>query len=139
MFSSLKQFIATSLLVILAFSCSGLSFGMIGHKYIQMEGIEHKSKVVHDCCGVTDADQGESSAATGIDHHTPTVAILSFLDLLTALFFIVFVGVTLPEPVRKIVVARPHLYARAWLERWSYFALYFRRLFSRGILHPKTW
>ena len=137
MLTLLKQFIASSLPVVLACSCSGFSFGMIGHGFVQMGGVEHESKAMHECCGITDADQAENSAA-GINHHTPTVATLSFLDLLIVLF-VVFVAVAWPEPIRKVVSTRFQLYARIWFERWSYFALYLTQLFSRGILHSKAW
>lgn len=105
---------------------------------MQMDGGEHESKTMHDCCGIADTGETEGTAATGIDHHTPTVATLSFLDLLIALLA-VFVAIALPGPVQRVVISRYQLYTKMWLERWSYFALYFKQLFSRGILHPKTW
>jgi len=111
---------------------------MIGQGLMQMDGAEHELKTMHDCCGITDADQTENSAATGIHHHTPTVVTLSFLELLIVLL-IIFVAVAWPEPIRKVVSTRFQLYARMWLERWSYFALYLKQLFSRGIIHPKFW
>lgn len=104
---------------------------------MQMESAEHVANATHDCCGITETGQEESSTATGINHHTPTVATLSFLDLLIALL-VIFVAVALPA-TRKIIISRFQLYIRTWLQQWSYFALYLRQLFSKGILHPKTW
>ncbi|PIT86636.1 MAG: hypothetical protein COU33_02035 [Candidatus Magasanikbacteria bacterium CG10_big_fil_rev_8_21_14_0_10_43_6] len=103
-----------------------------------MESTEHVVSATHDCCGITETGQEEIPTATGIDHHAPTVATLSFLDLLIALL-VIFVAVALPEPARKILISQFQLYVRTWLQRWSYFALYVRQLFSMGILHPKIW
>lgn len=140
MFSSLKQSVAIGLLCILAWSCSGLSFGMLGHGLMQMgtmDGEQHDMATMHECCGVTTEDAGAANTAA-MDHHTPTVATLSFVDLLIALVVVAYVAI-LKTPKVINVFAKWQLYARRWSERLSYFALHLTQLFSRGILHPKTW
>ena len=134
---SKKYFQFTTLMIItsLALSCAGLSFGMLGHGFMSMNGIGDVSNMasMHECCGVTTEDAGAA-----MDHHTPTVATLSFVDLLIALLVVTYVAILQTSKVID-VFAKWQLYARRWSERLSYFALYLTQLFSRGILHPKTW
>lgn len=135
MFSSLKQSVSVWLLCILAWSCSGLSFGMIGHAMLSHNSSHDTS--VHECCSVNTVDTN-AAHTSAIDHHTPVIAILSSIGLLTVL--LVAVTITFLATVYKVITTgRCACYVRIWYERWSYFALYFKQLFSRGILHPKTW
>jgi len=113
---------------------------MLGHGLMQMgtmDGEQHDMATMHECCGVTTEDAGAANTAA-MDHHTPTVATLSFVDLLIALVVVAYVAI-LKTPKVINVFAKWQLYARRWSERLSYFALHLTQLFSRGILHPKTW
>ena len=121
--------------MVLAFSCFGLNFGMIGHGMMQMDGMESLS-AMHECCGGVDEDLGSSGAAS-IDHHSATIVALVSLDLLSLILVLTFVYASVVPIVSMYIQLR--LYARQWLERWSYFSLYLNRLFSQGILHPQVW
>jgi hypothetical protein len=136
MYPSFKQPIAVGLLCILAWSCSGLGFGMFGHGLMEMSGVSdehHSTNTVSECCEVLTQSTGDMTA-TNMDHQGHEVAILTLVSLLTVLFVRVLQG-----SVTVRVLIRLQLYARTWGERWAYFALYFNTLFSRGILHSKTW
>ena len=135
MLSKLKQHIAIGVLFVLAWSCAGLSFGMIGHA-MGINDSGHDA-AVHECC-LVNTDDTSAAHTSAIDHHTPMVATLSIMDLLAVL--LVAAVVTFFVTVYKVILTERWAgYARIWYERWSYFALYLTQLFSRGILHPKTW
>jgi len=92
---------------------------------------------VHECCAVN-TDDTSAAHTSAVDHHTPVVANLSIIDLLAVLLAVVVI--TSFATVSKVTrTERLERYVRIWYDRWSYFALYLKQLFSRGILHPKTW
>lgn len=136
MISRFKKSITIGILFVLAWSCVGLSLGMIGHVF-SMDESTHDMATVHECCIVNTDEAGAAKTST-MDHHTPVIATLSIVNLfgvlLVAIVITLFVSVLHHSTPIKIA-----LYARMWLERCSYFAVYLKRLFSRGILHPKTW
>lgn len=132
----IRKFIVTSLLFVLAWSCAGLSFGMIGHAF-SMDESSHDMATAHDCC-VVNTDGADAAKTGSIDHHAPVVATLSIVDLLAVLLVAVVLTLFITVLHRSASI-RSALYARIWLERLSYFALHLTQLFSRGILHPKTW
>ncbi len=136
MFSSFKQSVTIALLFVLAWSCFGLGFGMIGHGLMQMDGMGSEDMAAMQECCVTNAEDLGSSHTASMDHIT-AIALFSPFDLLAFILLLPFVYV-----VAKVVISlytRWRLYARQWLERWSYFSLYLNRLFSRGILHSQVW
>jgi len=139
MLSPFKQSIAIGLLCISAWTCSGLGFGMLGHGFMQMDSTSNTGdSTMHECCVTAGADESGAAETSGITHHTPTFATLSFANLLLR-FLIVSALAVLVVLVKNGATERWRLYARMWSQRISYFALHFNRLFSRGILHPKTW
>ncbi len=133
----IKQSVAAMLLFVLAWSCFGLSFGMIGHGFMSMDGMTHdNSGAMHECCGMSTEDLG-ATAGMSMDHHSATIVTLLSFDLLSFIVVLPFIFALAIVIVQ--VQQRLRLYARQWLERWSYFSLYLNRLFSRGILHSQVW
>lgn len=126
--------ITSLLLLVFAWSCFGLNLGMIGHGGMESAAHEgHVSQHEAGCCGA-----GDNLAGTGsLDHHATDAFILPGL-LILALFSILW-------SLRKYIWIIPkcaqqtRFYIR---ERWReicFISVVFIRLFSRGILHPKTW
>lgn len=137
MIFGLKQSIAVMVLFVLAWSCFGLSFGMIGHGLMQMEGMGSEDMAaMHECCGMSSEDLG-ATAGMSMDHHSATIATLLSFDLLSFITVLPFIFAFAIVVVHIYLQVR--LYARQWLERWSFFSLYINRLFSQGILHTQVW
>jgi len=110
---------------------------MIGHSIIDVHA-SHNMPMTGDaqeCCAVPH-DAADAQAAA-LDHHQMDPVILEFIKTLllfvivaTALFF-----------ARTSIIR--HLFLKNYAVHWdrsiSYVALYLQRLFSKGMLHPKTW
>lgn len=136
----LKKLISATLLFVLAWSCFGLNLGMIGHSLMQSGGMEHGGEMsaMHDCC-VAGMDGQNTQDTAMMDHHVLTSVVVKSADfsLLVTAFFSAFFALTLLQLTP--VYTSTSLYLRRWRERFLYFALHFQKLFSQGILHPKTW
>jgi len=134
--------IALLLLFFLAWSCFGLSVGMIGHEFIassETMALHEGMDMSHECCGVQDQTAGETQDGGQISHHG-MVAILTG-SITSFSFFMAFVSSILLVTILLLgnIGERTALYMRRWGEQWAYFALFFSHLFSSGILHSKTW
>lgn len=132
--------ISAVVLFVLIWSCFGLNLGMIGHSFMSESHLGHGGEVstMHDCCVIATEGQDAGSAPM-MDHHATASVIIQTVDfsLLLAILLLVFI---VPLP-RLFVSAHAHisLYLKRWREQYLYFALHFQKLFSKGILHPKTW
>jgi len=140
MVQELKKSISFLLLFVLAWSCFGLNLGMIGHSFMQNSGMQHagETSTMHDCCIAGMEGQDTQSAST-MDHHMLTSVIVKSVEfsmLAVVLLSLLSVSFLLLSPPVHTSLS---LYIRRWRRRLLYFALHLQRLFSQGILHPKTW
>lgn len=136
MIKNIKQYISIGLLFVLAWSCFGLSLGMIGHGMIHSDTmqIHAEGTNMHDCCALT----GSAAEGTQFEHHgTLLAAFVHFQIILLVVASIVLIQIVEYATLQVHTILQ--LYFRRWKENWSYYALCLVRLFSKGLLHPKTW
>lgn len=140
--SKIKKTISSLLLFVLAWSCFGLSFGMISHGSQVLQTVSAHTEMSlfeggHDCCGLESSNEG---AQTGLatEHHTILATLINSQMIMLIFVFTGLVFVYYLQPT-QLIILHLALYVRLWREKYLYFALFFRRLFSKGILHPKTW
>lgn len=131
MMTYFKKYISAALLVVLAWSCFGLGLGMISHEMSAAEGHETTE---HSCCISTNAEQATPYGMGSMEHHSEVAAVLVVLLQVAAVIFFVLL-VPFVEPLRNHYYG----YLRKWQEKIQYYAYFIVHLFSRGILHPKTW
>ncbi|PIR75178.1 MAG: hypothetical protein CO030_02175 [Candidatus Magasanikbacteria bacterium CG_4_9_14_0_2_um_filter_42_11] len=138
----MMQRIAIALLFFLFWSCFGFSIGMIGHEFIasaETVAVHEGMDMSHECCGIQDQTAGETQDGVQISHHGMVAILTGSITIFS--FFTAFVSSILLVTILFLWNSgeRTALYMRRWGERWAYFALFFSRLFSSGILHSKTW
>lgn len=129
---------AAALTVVLLLSCAGGSIGMALHSMDMSMSQDHAAVDMHACCGVDAAFQSGAmnSTNTSLDHHAPSVILAEALAVVFVVLLLMVRAVAririIPSAIR--VVQRIQL---ALQEIIQFFTKTF--LFSRGILHSKTW
>lgn len=142
MISLFKKYFPSVLLCALAWSCFGLNVGMIGHEMLMAQEhpqtlAEHEAN--HECCIMPTSGEESQENALGIDHHNGAANAIIVNSMIYPLL-VLLLAVLLPSlSIWRTVDVRISLYVKRWREHWSYFALLWNRLFSRGILHSKIW
>ena len=136
------QRIAIILLFFLSWSCFGFNIGMIGHEFTDATekiAAHEGMGMSHECCGIQNQTANETPNGIQIAHHGIVAILTGHATLFSSL--VAFVSSILLITILFLwsLVDHTSLYMRRWGERWAYFALFFSRLFSSGILHSKTW
>lgn len=140
------KYISSFLLGVFVFSCAGAGLGMTAHATFFADQAETSmnsfdqqvSEHQHGCCGVSGVASQSSPIQSVLPHHQIAKYMFEqiFFFLLAALS-LVFSVFHRYAPDQSYSFYRQYL--QRWRERWQYFALYFVRLFSQGILHSKAW
>lgn len=132
------QKISTILLFVLAFSCSGLSLGMIAHSATDiMSGMDMEmSTEIHACCGLGE-NQMDTSDTGSMVHNT--IQIIGAPEQITILFVIILFTLFAEQILTAGISITQRLYMKKWKQQYSYLSLLYRRLFSTGLLHTKVY
>ena len=127
-----------ALAVLLLLTCAGGSLGMVLHSNMNMD-MSADAGVMHDCCTVgEDTIIGDTNIAIGslMNHHAPPAIFSQFAMLILAVLAI-YVGIfDIPSFFQEAVRLKQR-WKTALIETIQLFCSTI--LFSRGILHAKTW
>lgn len=125
------------ILCVLAWSCFGMNFGMIGQSLFLADGHEHHAHEMHECCVSEDQAQGAGSSSAPVDHHR--VDIILVVSIILGAAFVVF----WKQIYRRLYVfCYKQQFFQYIRQRWrqiSYIARIYQKLLSFGILHPKLY
>jgi len=127
------------LLSTLVVSCLGLGVGMSLHRVLTGSDVipmtESTGDVSHTCC-MTASDMSDP-----LDYHVSIPYTLAQKIAFLPMLFVF--SIVLPAlrkcGVDKNCLLRRSAYRSLWDRTWQFYALYIVRLFSQGILHPRSW